>query len=98
MRAALNAITHATGGKFPLVIHGGSGLDPALRQILARETPICKFNIGTELRQVFGAALRQKLADCPDEFDRIALLSATHAPLMDHAQHIIRTLGPARPE
>jgi fructose-bisphosphate aldolase class II len=97
-RAALEAITQATGGTIPLVIHGGSGLDPALRQILARETPICKFNIGTELRQVFGAALRQKLADSPDEFDRIALLSATHAPLMDHARQIIRSLGPARPE
>jgi fructose-bisphosphate aldolase, class II len=95
-RAALEAIALATGGRMPLVIHGGSGLEPMLRGELARQTPICKFNIGTELRQVFGAALRAKLAASPDEFDRIALLAATHAPLLDRARAIIRALGGAR--
>ena len=34
----------------PLVIHGGSGVPVEQRQRLAHTTNICKFNIGTELR------------------------------------------------
>jgi fructose-bisphosphate aldolase, class II len=48
--AALASIARATDGKVPLVIHGGSGVPPEVRTRLARTTPICKFNIGTELR------------------------------------------------
>lgn len=90
---ALAAIAKATGGTVPLVIHGGSGVPPDQRAHLARTTPICKFNIGTELRQTFGAALRQALADSPDEFDRLKLLAATEAPMMDSARAILRSLG-----
>ena len=43
----------------PLVIHGGSGVPPAQRADLAAHSRICKFNIGTELRMAFGAALRE---------------------------------------
>ena len=32
-----------------LVLHGGSGIDLLLRAKIARETNVCKFNIGTEL-------------------------------------------------
>ena len=42
----------------PLVIHGGSGVPLNQRIKLARNTKICKFNIGTELRIAFGNALR----------------------------------------
>jgi fructose-bisphosphate aldolase class II len=91
--AALAAITSATGGKVPLVIHGGSGIPPELRTHLARTTTICKFNIGTELRQLFGATLRRTLATHPDEFDRLKLLAATEAPLTTRAQEIIRGLA-----
>ena len=42
----------------PLVIHGGSGVPVDQRQKLARNTNICKFNIGTELRKAFGTAMR----------------------------------------
>jgi fructose-bisphosphate aldolase, class II len=63
----------------PLVLHGGSGIPPAMRRFLARETRVKKFNIGTELRVAFGAALRATLADNPDEFDRNKILSATMA-------------------
>jgi fructose-bisphosphate aldolase class II len=91
--AALGAIARATGGDVPLVIHGGSGVPPDQRARLARTTPIAKFNIGTELRQTFGSALRQTLADHPDEFDRLRLLSATERPMLDRARAILRELG-----
>ncbi len=90
---ALAAIAIATRGRVPLVIHGGSGVPSADRQRLARTTPICKFNIGTELRQTFGTALRQSLADQPDEFDRIKLLSRTEAPLVTATRRILRDLN-----
>ena len=78
----------------PLVIHGGSGVPHAQRKRLAAESSICKFNIGTELRQVFGASLRASLADAPDRFDRIAILSALHNPLCAAARRVIRDLRP----
>ena len=79
----------------PLVIHGGSGVPPDQRRQLAQNSAICKFNIGTELRQTFGTALRQTLADAPNEFDRLALLRATEAPLMQATRKILRQLSPA---
>ena len=94
---ALAAIAMATGGKVPLVIHGGSGVPPDQRARLARTTSICKFTIGTELRQTLGAALRQVLHDNPDEFDRIKLLSGVEVALRHSARAILRGLqgGPA---
>lgn len=69
---ALSAIEQVTSK--PLVLHGGSGIPPEIRRKLARETRICKFNLGTELRQTFGSSLRQVLNDRPDVFDRIEIL------------------------
>lgn len=91
--AAVLAIAKATRHRVPLVIHGGSGVPPGVRTHLARTTPIAKFNIGTELRQTFGVALRKALADHPDEFDRLKLLSATEAPMLNHARAILRGLS-----
>ncbi|WP_420395168.1 class II fructose-bisphosphate aldolase [Nioella sp.] len=78
----------------PLVIHGGSGVPHNQRRRLATGTSICKFNIGTELRQVFGATIRQRLATEPEVYDRIAILSALHDPLCEAAQAVIRGLRP----
>lgn len=89
---ALHAIAIATRGRMPLVIHGGSGVPSDQRMLLARTTPVCKFNIGTELRQTFGAALRQSLADQPQEYDRIKLLAPTEAPLIEAARRILREM------
>ena len=77
----------------PLVIHGGSGVPPEQRRTLARQSNICKFNIGTELRAVFGAALRQAVNRDPSRFDRLAILRETHEPMMNAARQAIRTLG-----
>lgn len=80
----------------PLVIHGGSGVPHDIRARLARTSHICKFNIGTELRIVFGAALRDAMAAAPETFDRIALLREVEAPLTEAARRIIRDLNKPR--
>ena len=81
--------------EIPLVIHGGSGVPEATRRTLAHTTKICKFNIGTELRMAFGAALRQSINDQPDVFDRVKLLQPVEAPITAKAQAIIENLMPA---
>lgn len=86
--AAIEAATQA-----PLVIHGGSGVPAGQRTRLARSSRICKFNIGTELRQVFGAALRWTLTADPACFDRIAILQETEAPLVAASRELMRSLG-----
>ena len=85
---AIEAVTDV-----PLVIHGGSGVPYAQRAELAATSAICKFNIGTELRMAFGAALRAAIAADPDRFDRVAILKETHDPLMEAARAVIRGVG-----
>ncbi len=85
---AIESVTRA-----PLVLHGGSGIPVAIRQKLARETRVKKFNIGTELRQAFGAALRNSLHDQHDEFDRIRLLRPTISSLKDAARQSISSIA-----
>ena len=82
----------AAAPTLPLVLHGGSGLAPDLRRRLARETTVKKFNIGTELRQAFGAALRQAVTRDPLRFDRLAILSETLPPVQAAALAAIRSL------
>ncbi len=77
----------------PLVLHGGSGIPIVARQKLARETRVKKFNIGTELRQAFGASLRESLRNQPNEFDRIKLLDPTRAAMMQAAKLCISSLS-----
>lgn len=89
--ARLRAIEAVT--EIGLVIHGGSGVPPQQRAALAAGSRIVKFNIGTELRKAFGAALRQAVNADPARFDRVALLSETHEPVMTAARAVIRGLG-----
>jgi fructose-bisphosphate aldolase class II len=77
----------------PLVIHGGSGVPLAQRTQLAATSRIAKFNIGTELRMAFGAALREAVAKDPARFDRIAILKETEEPVMEAARAVFRGLG-----
>jgi fructose-bisphosphate aldolase class II len=88
--ARLLAIAHAAA--VPLVIHGGSGVPAVQRRRLARTAHVAKYNIGTELRQTFGAALRAALAEDPARFDRIEILSRTEPALTQAAREIIRGL------
>ncbi|WP_170789792.1 class II fructose-bisphosphate aldolase [Ruegeria lacuscaerulensis] len=77
----------------PLVIHGGSGVPVEQRARLARETSICKFNIGTELRMAFGAAMREAVNRDPERFDRVTILKETHEPVEAAARTVIRAFG-----
>jgi|TARA_B110000093_G_scaffold177675_1_gene215042 fructose-bisphosphate aldolase class II len=77
----------------PLVIHGGSGVPVAQRRLLATQTSICKFNIGTELRIAFGAALREAIAIDPVRFDRVQILVDTIDPVQLAAQRILSAFG-----
>jgi fructose-bisphosphate aldolase, class II len=83
----------AAAPHLPLVLHGGSGIDHALRARIARETNVCKFNIGTELRQAFGTSLRGVLAADPAVFDRNLILRATIPQMQAAAEAAIRSLG-----
>lgn len=76
-----------------LVIHGGSGVPPAQRALLAATSRIAKFNIGTELRMAFGLALRAAVSRDPARFDRIAILKETHGPMLEAARSVFRNLG-----
>ncbi|WP_424931361.1 class II fructose-bisphosphate aldolase [Amaricoccus macauensis] len=77
----------------PLVIHGGSGVSHAQRLELARTSAICKFNIGTELRMVFGEALRTAVNRDQSRFDRVEILKEIHDPLVAATRKILNGLG-----
>ncbi|MDV7143334.1 class II fructose-bisphosphate aldolase [Tropicimonas sp. TH_r6] len=79
----------------PLVIHGGSGVPDAQRLELSRNSKICKFNIGTELRMAFGAALREAVNRDPERFDRVSILKETHDPVVAATRKALRSLKPA---
>lgn len=90
--ATLSAIEAIT--QVPLVLHGGSGIPAEMRQQLAREHRVKKFNVGTELRQAFGRSLRQTLAERPQSFDRIELLKPTIGAVREAAREVLLNLGP----
>lgn len=83
---AIEAVT-----RVPLVIHGGSGVPMAQRRALARGSTICKFNIGTELRMAFGAALRHAVYRDPARFDRLVLLRETHDPVLAATRRVLQS-------
>ncbi len=86
------ALIAAAAPGLPLVLHGGSGIAPALRAQIAQQTAVCKFNIGTELRQAFGAALCDVLAADPTLYDRNLILQATTPGMTAAAVAAIRSL------
>jgi fructose-bisphosphate aldolase class II len=65
------------------------------RRKLARQTNICKYNIGTELRMAFGKALRDAVASDPDRFDRVEILKDTQDPVMAVTRKVLRNIGPS---
>ncbi len=87
----IDAIAAVTKG-VPLVIHGGSGVPHDQRARLARDTSICKFNIGTELRMAFGQALRTAVAKDADRFDRVQILSDVEAPIAKATKLVLDNL------
>jgi fructose-bisphosphate aldolase, class II len=85
---AIEAVTEV-----PLVIHGGTGVPEDQRRTLSRTSHICKFNIGTELRMAFGQALRKAVNADRNRFDRIAILSETHDPVVAATRRVLRAFG-----
>ena len=92
--ADLAAIDQATD--VPLVIHGGSGVPLEQRTRLSRSTSICKINIGTEMRMIFGQSLRRVLAENPETFDRVQILKQVEPDLEAAARQVLTTLAPPR--
>ncbi len=68
----------------PLVLHGGSGVPLAHRTRAARDFGVRKINLGTEIRQEYGRALRASLAQDADSFDRLKI----QAPVTDAIQMV----------
>lgn len=89
---AIEAVTNV-----PLVIHGGSGVPHAQRRKLALGSNICKYNIGTELRMAFGHALRAAVEKDSERFDRVAILSDTHEPVVAATLKVLRALKAETP-
>ena len=85
---AIEAVTD-----LPLVIHGGSGVPVAQRRLLAAESRICKFNIGTELRMAFGHALRAAVKADDTRFDRVQILRDTADPVREAATRVLKAFG-----
>ena len=83
--------------RVPLVLHGGSGIPAAMRRLLAGTSTVCKFNIGTELRQAFGSALRRTLDENDTVFDRIAIMTRAMPPVVEQARHVLRQLATPEP-
>ncbi|NIZ59827.1 fructose-bisphosphate aldolase [Sedimentitalea sp. CY04] len=82
---AIEAVTSV-----PLVIHGGSGVPVSQRRMLAQGSKVCKFNIGTELRMAFGAAMRDAVNRDTSRFDRVAILKETHDPLVVATRRVLQ--------
>lgn len=77
----------------PLVIHGGSGIPVEQRRNLSRTTNICKFNIGTELRMVFGNALRKAIYSDKIRFDRLQIMQETIDPVYVATIEVLKGFG-----
>jgi len=81
-----------TAVEIPLVIHGTSGIKPEDIRRLAQRN-VCKFNIGTCLRQRFGDALRATLSSDEKLFDRLTIMKKVMPELSDEASQMIELLG-----
>ena len=79
----------------PLVLHGSSGIDNAMRKNIAKNTNVAKFNIGTELRSIFGNSLRSNILKDKKVFDRLKILTPTIKDVKIVAKKIFSNIGPA---
>jgi fructose-bisphosphate aldolase class II len=78
----------------PLVLHGSSGIGNAMRRKIAKNTNVAKFNIGTELRLIFGNSLRANILQNKDVFDRLKILKPTIKEIKKVAMKVILNIGP----
>ena len=78
----------------PLVLHGGSGIPSVVRKKLARNSNVAKFNIGTELRMLFGNTIRKNILRNKKMYDRVELLKPTIKEMKKLSKKIISNIGP----
>ncbi len=78
----------------PLVMHGTSGV-PDETVAKAVRLGICKVNYATELRIAFSDAVKQYLAEHPDEYDPKKYGSAGRDAVKELVKHRIQNLGSA---
>ena len=78
----------------PLVLHGSSGIGNAMRRKIAKTTNVAKFNIGTELRLIFGNSLRANILKDKKVFDRVKILKPTIKEIKKVAMKVILNIGP----
>ena len=88
----IRAIENVTSS--PLVLHGGSGIPANIRKNLARNHNNAKFNIGTELRMLFGNTIRKNILINKRSYDRIELLKPTIKETKKLTKKIISNIGP----
>ena len=78
----------------PLVLHGSSGINNSLRRKIAKTTNVAKFNIGTELRLIFGNSLRANILKNKGVFDRLKILNPTIKEIKKVTMKVILNIGP----
>jgi len=78
----------------PLVLHGSSGISNAMRRKIAKTTNVAKFNIGTELRLIFGNSLRTNILKNKGIFDRLKILKPTIKEIKKVTMKVILNIGP----
>ena len=74
----------------PLVLHGGSGVRVEDRRRLAAEFGVHKFNVGTQLRRIFGLSLRDTLNNDTELFDRLTILGKSRAAMTRAATGLLK--------
>ncbi len=76
----------------PLVLHGGSGVpQDEIRKAIARG--IHKVNVATEAKDAWARALRQSLAEQPDEYDPRPILTPVRLAVKEVVRAKIRLFG-----
>jgi len=76
----------------PLVMHGGSGV-PDEQVLAAIARGICKFNVATELKDAWARALREFLANNPDEMDPRRVMGPARNAVQTVVRDKIRLCG-----
>ena len=83
--AKINNVTN-----IPLVIHGGSGINPLDRMKMSKNYGVRKFNIGTEFRKMFGAVLREIFFKNDHIFDRFEIMKELNFALSAKARKLLK--------
>ena len=78
----------------PLVLHGSSGISNIMRNKIARNTKVAKFNIGTELRMVACKTLRESYNHNIKNFDKISIIKPSIKKLKKETIKVIKNIGP----